>query len=153
MQHVRVTFVEVSDIVRIDRQATRATVGQRSTSFRFVDQAGRRNAVLVHGHPRVEAGMSIVAVLATANDWQSLLGWVGQGTGEIAGLEPVNRALAMVAIFSAGAGCLLALLSQSFWVALVFALATIGVVAWVRVGANRYRMLASLRPQRSSRAA
>ncbi len=131
MQQLQVTCVEIFNLVRVDRPAVRSTVGERSTSFTFIDQTGKRHEVSVHGHPRVESGMSAVAVLAINDDWRSLVGWVNQTTGEIAGPEPINLPLVMVALFAGASGCILALVSNFLSVALAFGLATLVVGVWV----------------------
>ena len=152
MQQLFVTFVEIFDVVRVNRPATRSTVGEKKTLFGFECQSGKRHNVSINGNPRLEAGMSVVAVLARDDDWHSLVGWVNKATGEIAGPEPINLPLVMVAVSAGVLGCILASISEHPYFALAFGAATIGVGVWVRRGAELYRMLAVLRRRSDHRA-
>jgi len=147
MHHIRITFSQIADVVRTDEPSTRSSVGARRTSFRFADALGRWHETSIQGHPRVQPGMSVVAVLARAEDWGSLIGWVDQATGEIAGPEPVRLPIALVALFSGCAGCILALATGSAYAAAAFGAATTGVAIWVWRGHRLYVALAALRRQ------
>jgi len=147
MRNLPTTFVEVFDLKRVDLPAGRSTVARKGTTFSFTDQGGRRHNVSIHGHPHVESGMSVIAVLGEADDWNSLVGWVNQTTHEIAGPEPINLPLAMVATFAGISGCILALLSNYEYLGFGFGLATVSIVIWMRAGSRRYGWLAALRPR------
>ena len=96
--------------------------------------------------------MSATAILAVADDWRFLLGWVDQTTGEIAGPEPINTPLAMVAVFSSLLGCILAATNDFPWWALGFGTATVGIGLWVWLAAKLYNKLVLLQPRLGSSA-
>jgi hypothetical protein len=78
MNEVTVTFDRVFDIVH------RSPYNRVPfTGFGF--QAGdvKKYAIEVPGSPRIEAGMTVTAVLLRPGDWRTLLGWVNHETGEI----------------------------------------------------------------------
>ncbi|MEJ8812762.1 hypothetical protein WKW77_16870 [Variovorax ureilyticus] len=79
MHEITITFDRVFDIVR---GARRGRVP--STVFGFQAKEVEVRGVAVAGSPRIEAGMTITAVLERPGDWQSLIGWVNHETGEIA---------------------------------------------------------------------
>lgn len=73
------TFDRVFDIVRDGRDADR----EPSTLFSF--QSGNRceYGVAVPGEPEIFDGMTVTAILGTAGNWQTLMGWVNHATGEL----------------------------------------------------------------------
>jgi len=79
MNEVTITFDEVFDIVR-NSQRSRVL----STQFGFRSGDMKKHGITVPGSPRIEAGMTVTAVLERPGDWQTLLGWVNHETGEIA---------------------------------------------------------------------
>lgn len=74
----RIRLQRVFDVNRDSLSKTGAT------NFSFETTDGRRClAVQLPGHPRLEAGDPIVAVLARAGNWQTLRGWKNLSTQEI----------------------------------------------------------------------
>lgn len=137
MELVTVTFDRVFDIISAMRN------GMACTEFGFEAGALRKYAVAIAGEPRIEAGMTVSAVLRQPGDWQTLVGWVDHETGEIAcrGAGPEIGKLAMPLFMSAWA--------FGFWrdhpVLAVF-IATVGVCFFIAgvVGirdANRARTI------------
>ena len=56
----------------------------KHTVFSFMSCAGYTPYVTVPGWPSVEPGTTVTALLRQPGNWQSLVGWVNQATGEIA---------------------------------------------------------------------
>ncbi|SCK21505.1 hypothetical protein VAR608DRAFT_1645 [Variovorax sp. HW608] len=79
MNAVTITFDRVFDIVHRSRRNR-----VLSTEFGFESADVKESGVAVPGAPRIEAGMTVTAVLERPGDWRTLLGWVNHGTGEIA---------------------------------------------------------------------
>jgi len=68
----------VFDIQRYEASRT----NPRSTNFSF-EAAGRRHyGVRLSGWPRLQAGDTVTAVLASKDNWQTLAGWKNLSTGE-----------------------------------------------------------------------
>ncbi|SEB13473.1 hypothetical protein [Variovorax sp. YR216] len=79
MNEITITFDRVFDIVRGSRRNR-----VPCTVFGFQSGDVEERSVAVPGSPRIEAGMTVTAVLERPGDWQTLLGWVNHETGEIA---------------------------------------------------------------------
>ena len=79
MNEITITFDQVFDVVHRS-QRNRVL----STQFGFQSGDMKKVGVTVPGSPRIEAGMTVTALLERPGDWQSLLGWVNHETGEIA---------------------------------------------------------------------
>lgn len=136
MQQLSVTFARVFDVVRVKPAwYDRSTL--RHTRFAFETPDGLRQPVTVLGHPAVYAGMSVVAVLRNRNDWNTLVGWVDQATGEVAGPEAVSLPLVMVVVAVGAAGTVGAAVSGEWAFAAGFVVATCGALLAVRNGINR----------------
>ena len=56
--------------------------------FSFVSKFEYTPYVTVPGSPRLEAGMSVLALLREPEDWKSLVGWLDLDTGELAAPNP-----------------------------------------------------------------
>lgn len=84
MNKVIVTFDRVFDIVR-------RLMGSRMpcTEFGFQNGDTKKYGITAPGLPRIEAGMTVTAVLRRPDDWQTLIGWVDHETGEIACRSPM----------------------------------------------------------------
>ncbi len=97
MNEATVTFEQVFDVTRNVRRS-------RVPSTEFGFQAGEMKvqSVLVSGSPRIEAGMTVTALLDRPGDWQSLLGWVDHETGEIASQRPGSHVGGIVAMVLGG---------------------------------------------------
>lgn len=78
MQRVTVTIDRVFDIT------TGVSRGKQPCTF-FSFQSGQSSeyGVAVPGEPRLVSGMTVSAVLDEDDNWQSLLGWIDHGTGEL----------------------------------------------------------------------
>jgi hypothetical protein len=143
MQELPITFARVLHVERV-RVPWFSRGGVERTVFTFEAADGRVHQTSVLGHPRLANGMSVVAVLAKENDWQSLIGWVVQPTGEVAGSGLLNTSHVIVAVFAGSIGCTLAALNGYWVAALGFGAATAWVVASLRKGVEldqRFRSL------------
>jgi hypothetical protein len=112
--------------------------------FTFEGSDGRLHQASVLGHPHLADGMSVVAVLAKENDWQSLVGWVVQPTGEVAGSGLLNMTHVIAAIFAGAIGCTIAAVNGYWLVSVGFGAVTAWVVASLRKGValdQRFRSL------------
>lgn len=76
MHTVTLQMTEVFDRVPTGKWGT-------STLFSFKTADKRILGVTVPGHPRIEPGMTITAVLQKPDNWQTLWGWVDHDTGEV----------------------------------------------------------------------
>ena len=56
--------------------------------FSFMSKFEYTPYVTVPGSPRLEAGMSVLALLRVPEDWNSLVGWLDLETGELAAPNP-----------------------------------------------------------------
>jgi hypothetical protein len=81
MQLLTTTFDRVFDVVCPSKYW--AENREPQTSFGFQNRRGRQCGVSVPGSPQITPGMTVTAVLAEADNWQSLLGWVNHDTGEL----------------------------------------------------------------------
>ena len=136
MQQLSVTFARVIDVVRVKPAwYDRSTL--RHTRFAFETPDGLRHQVTVLGHPVVYTGMSVVAVLRNRNDWNTLVGWVDQATGEIAGPQAVSLPLVMVVVAVGSAGAVASAVSDDWAFAAGFVAATCGALLALRNGINR----------------
>jgi hypothetical protein len=93
MNTVTITFDRVFDIVHRSRRNR-----VLSTEFGFEARDVKASGVAVPGAPRIEAGMTVTAVLERPDNWRTLLGWVNHGTGEIACRSPVSSLGGIVAM-------------------------------------------------------
>ena len=97
MNEVTVTFDRVFDIVRRSQR-------NRVPCTEFGFQAGdvKKYGIAAPGSPRIEAGMTVTAVLQRPGDWQTLLGWVNHETGEIACRSAASEVGGIVALIFGG---------------------------------------------------
>ena len=81
MKHhcVTITFDRVFDIVRARGYET-----PEHTLFGFEAGSRKYYGVKVPGHPRIEGGDTVTAILINPANWQTLQGWVNHQTQEIA---------------------------------------------------------------------
>jgi len=121
MEQITLRFDRVFDIVR--------PAGRREPTTQFSFQAGPvlKYAVAIPGSPRIEAGMTITAVLEEAGNWQSLLGWLCHETGEIACRGVLSEAMGFVVV-PVGAGWVVQLWPTSHVAALLVATLAGGLV-------------------------
>lgn len=79
MQRITITIDRVFDIT------TGVSRGKQPCTF-FSLQSGQVSeyGVAVPGEPDLGNGMTVSALLKESDNWQTLLGWVNHGTGEIA---------------------------------------------------------------------
>ena len=61
--------------------------GGARTSFNVTVAGKRQCAVPMRGEARLESGMVVTAVLRDTENWQTLVGWLNQATGEIYGVD------------------------------------------------------------------
>lgn len=80
MKIVHAHFDEILHVHRIE--ANRAL--PRRTVFSFMMEYKYTPYITIPGFPRLENGMSVVAVLRDENDWKTLVGWRDVKTGEVA---------------------------------------------------------------------
>jgi hypothetical protein len=84
MKIVHARFDEILHVHRIE--ANRAL--PRRTVFSFMMEYRYTPYITIPGFPRLENGMSVVAVLRDENDWKTLVGWRDSETREIAAPDP-----------------------------------------------------------------
>ena len=84
MQTVRVAF---DDVLHVHRNRASRTAPEH-TVFSFMSQFNYTPYVTVPGSPRIEPGMSVLALLRNPEDWKSLVGWLDLKTGELAAPKP-----------------------------------------------------------------
>lgn len=85
MQQERICFARVFDVVRVKVRPFLSRGGDTHTVFGFETASGHKHYnVRVPGLPTVESGMVVTAILSKKDDWHSILGWVNEGTGEMA---------------------------------------------------------------------
>jgi hypothetical protein len=84
MKIVHARFDEILHVHRIE--ANRAL--PRRTVFSFKMEYRYTPYITISGFPRLENGMSVVAVLRDENDWKTLVGWRDSETREIAAPDP-----------------------------------------------------------------
>jgi len=98
MEHVLVTFERVDQIQRIASSLTTA----KHTLFSFAANGREFQDIAVPGWPNLESGMRVMAVLHEKGNWQSLVGWVNLGSGELAAPSPqaaLQRAVGVLTFF------------------------------------------------------
>lgn len=103
LHRVTVTFNRVFDVVRARGYET-----PPHTLFGFEASSGRHCGVKVSGHPRIEPGDTVTALLGNPHNWQTLKGWVNHETQEIAAPSTVGGGIAAAAMLIVGALCLYA---------------------------------------------
>jgi hypothetical protein len=143
MQELPTTFVRVLKVERV-HVPWFSRGGVERTMFTFEASDGRVHRASVLGHPHIVDGMSVVAVLARTNDWQSLVGWVVQPTGEVAGSGLLNTEHVIAAVFAGAIGCTIAALNDYWLASAAFGAVTVWVVASLRKGIaldQRFRSL------------
>jgi hypothetical protein len=93
MQQVTLTFERIFDIYR------HPDMGKfpKHTTFGFTSNKITQYGVTVPGWPSIEPGTTVTALLKTADNWQTLLGWVNHTNGEIAAYEPGSTLIAAIA--------------------------------------------------------
>ena len=77
------TLVTFEQVRHVNRNRSTATV-PKFTHFSFMLGGDYQPYVAVPGWPEIADGVTVVAVLRTARDWKSLVGWVNVKTGEVA---------------------------------------------------------------------
>jgi hypothetical protein len=82
MQQVTSSFGRVFDVVRIPTHWSQQ--GDPSTMFSFETEGKKYYGVRVPGHPEVQSGMKVTALLDKQDDWRVVIGWVNHSSGEIA---------------------------------------------------------------------
>lgn len=100
LHRVTVTFDRVFDIVQARGYETPA-----HTLFGFEASSRRYYGVKVPGHPRIEVGDTVTALLSNPSNWQTLQGWVNHETREIAAPSVGGGGITSAAMFIAGAFC------------------------------------------------
>jgi hypothetical protein len=84
MKIVNARFDEILHVHRIEAN----TALPRRTVFSFMMEFRYTPYITIPGFPRLENGMSVVAVLRNENDWKTLVGWRDAKTGEVASPDP-----------------------------------------------------------------
>jgi hypothetical protein len=138
MQRVTVTFERVFDLVR-----SGGYDGKPAHSlFGFSAASGTHYGVEVPGHPEIQPGHTVTALLKEPGNWQTLVGWHNQTTREVAAPSFGGGALASSFMLGAGLVCLYliwpstyALLSLPFFV---------GAAYWARYTYQAARIRATL---------
>jgi hypothetical protein len=127
---VTVTFNRVFDVVRARGYETPA-----HTLFGFESSERSFHGIKVPGHPRIEAGDTVTALLGRPTNWQTLRGWVNHRTQEIAAPSVAQGAITAGAMLAAAILCLyLAGLTASSLLALPF-FAGVAYWAWYTMAA------------------
>lgn len=125
LHRVTITFNRVFDVVRFRDYEKPA-----HSLFGFETSSGKYYGVEIPGHPRIEAGDTVTALLSTPNNWKTLKGWVNHQTREIAAPTAGASGIASVAMFIAAGACLyLTWLGVSSFIAVPF---FIGGAYWLR---------------------
>lgn len=91
-------FDEVAQVHR--NPATRTSPKQ--TTFNFVSNGTYLAKVNAPGHPRIEPGMRVLAILRDAGNWRTLIGWRDLDTGELVKPDArwhLNRLFLYAALF------------------------------------------------------
>lgn len=88
MHLVTLQFDRVFDVVRVPE--TRHI--QKQTLFGFESGSKAQYGVSVPGWPELKNGHTVTVLLARADDWQSLQGWINRSTGELTS-HPVSHSL------------------------------------------------------------
>lgn len=109
MQIQTLTLERVFDIQRYES----SRFNPRSTNFSFEAAGRKRYGVRLPGWPRLEAGDTVTAVLASTDNWQTLAGWKNLSTGEM--VVPNNGSIGR--------------LLHIVWVSVVIYLATSGATS------------------------
>jgi hypothetical protein len=97
-----VTFNRVFDVVR-----TRGYETPAHTLFGFETSTTKHHGVRVSGHPRVEVGDTVTAVLGKPGNWQTLQGWLNHAIREVAAPSVAGSSITSAAMLSAAAACIL----------------------------------------------
>jgi hypothetical protein len=125
LHRVTITFNRVFDVVRF-----RGYEKPPHTLFGFETSFGKYHGVEISGHPRIEAGDTVTALLSNPNNWQTLKGWVNHKTREIAAPVAGASGITSAAMFITAGVCLyLTWLTLSSFLAVPF---FIGGVYWLR---------------------
>ena len=98
---VTVTFTRVFDVVRFSGYEM-----PRHTQFGFETSSEKHHGVTISGHPRIETGDTVTAILDKPCDWQTLRGWINHETREIAAPSFIGSAIASAAMFIVAGFCL-----------------------------------------------
>jgi hypothetical protein len=77
MQLVTIKFDHVFDVVKSGNRS------EVHTYFSFESDGIRQYGAKVQGHPTIKDGMTVTALLSAEGNWQSIVGWLDHGTGEI----------------------------------------------------------------------
>jgi hypothetical protein len=94
MQQVTLTLTNVFDVVRKARKGP-------YTRFGFSSDGQTHVGLTVEGHPRIESGMKITAILRKDGDWNTLEGWLDHDTGAcVMPMVPSPVTFVMMAIFA-----------------------------------------------------
>jgi hypothetical protein len=114
---VRLKFDRVFDVAK-DMPG-----GRKVTHFGFESPAIRQCSVVVPGWPRVESGMSVIALLKRPNDWHHIYGWVDLDRRTVVCDSPAGHfAITLLMLFS------IAAISTKYDTPSIVELATIYVV-------------------------
>jgi hypothetical protein len=90
MPLVTVRFDRIFDVVQSMRS-------RKSVTFFGFEAGGKKQyAVAAPGHIELTEGAEVTAFLRTANNWQTLVGWVVHSTGEIVIEEPHYERFSLV---------------------------------------------------------
>ena len=87
MDALTIRFDEVS-LVRQDGGRGYRNYSPRQTVFSFMSAGKYFPYVAAPGWPEIHSGLTVTALLEAPDDWKSLLGWINQETGEVAGPSP-----------------------------------------------------------------
>lgn len=98
---ITVTFDRVFDMLR-----TQGYQAPAHTLFGFETSTGNYHSIKIPGHPRLETGDTVTALLSEQGNWQTLRGWINHETREIAAPGITGSGIASAAMFIAAAFCL-----------------------------------------------
>jgi hypothetical protein len=144
----RTVTVTLENIGGIVAQKDRSGFRTVRLSFNATIAGKRQYAIAMSGHPRLENGMAVTAVLRDTENWQTLLGWRDHGTGEICGVDSPGMPL-FLCVFGLLVSVLysLKMLSEAtstggliFWFLAIVPLNVWLIFSWRR-SATAYRLL------------
>jgi hypothetical protein len=94
MQKITLTLTNVFDVVRMSAKST-------YTRFGFSSGDQTYTGLMIKGHPRIESGMTITAILRKDDDWKTLEGWLDLDTSSCVMPQPPSLvATVLMAFFS-----------------------------------------------------
>jgi len=133
--------LETVDIDRVFGVTRTSQNRRRVTLFGFDSEHRKEYSVTAPGTPRIESGMTITAYLAETGNWQTLVGWRDQDSGEIVCESEANS------IFLCAWSVLgLCITAAGVWHhSVIFSVISVGLVATFAWGVHKVRYLRRVR--------